>query len=147
MYHTLTKMETQIDKSINSKANTMFMKRKIRQLILKQHLIFKEAIEIYKQVFEIRKKRDPSNVNISNPIYNLANCYTQIYKLFKKKKDIEEAETQMKKAIMLRKGLGDKDSILLSRMNGNLGEIYNLQDKIEYSIILFKEKFIKHIEE
>lgn len=110
-------------------------------------LKFTEAIDMYKEVFTLREERIPLDVSTSNPIYNIANCYTNLYKLNGNDFNIKKAEFEMYRAIKLRTKLGDTDSIALSQMKGNLGQILYYGKFIEESIILLKDNATKHVEE
>ena len=83
---------------------------------------FKKAIRFYTLAYQERKKRTPTNPNVGNPLYNLANCYVKLYLITNDFEYLIHAEKGFRKAIKIRRDNGDFNSINLSQMNGNLGE-------------------------
>ena len=52
----------------------------------------------------------------------------------------------LRQAIKVREDLGDIDSIHISRMKGNLGEVLSLQEKIVEALPLLLDNVTQHIE-
>ena len=139
---------TTTDYRINLHANQLFQ---VAQEILvakpeKAEKLLVKAIGLYFHVYRTRKENTPTNPRVSNPLYNMANCYTYYYHITKDKKFIGLSEKLLRQAIKVRENLGDIDSIHISRMKGNLGEVLSLQDRIDESLPYLYDNVKQHIE-
>ena len=139
---------TTTDYKLNLEANHLFQ---VAQEILvakpkKAEVLLVRAIGYYFDVYRYRRQNTPSSTRISNPLYNIANCYTYYYNITKDNFYLELAEKMLRQAIKVREDLGDIDSIHISRMKGNLGEVLSLQEKIVESLPLLLDNVIQHIE-
>ena len=139
---------TTTDYTINQHANHLFQ---VAQEILvakseKAEKILVKAIGLYFHVYRTRRENTPTNPRVSNPLYNIANCYTYYYHITKDKNFLGLSEKLLRQAIEVRKNLGDTDSIHISRMRGNLGEVLSLQDRIEESLPFLLDNVNQHIE-
>ena len=139
---------TNTDYILNQQGNQLFQ---VAQEILvakprKAESLLVRAIGIYFQVYRTRSEIMPTNPKLSNPLYNIANCYTYYYHITKDKNFLGLSEKLLRQAIEVRKNLGDTESIHISRMKGNLGEVLSLQDRIEESLPFLLDNVNQHIE-
>ena len=139
---------TTTDYKINQHANHLFQ---VAQEILvakpeKAEKILVKAIGLYFHVYRTRRENTPTNPRVSNPLYNIANCYTYYYNITKDEFYLELAENMLRQAIKVRENLGDIDSIHISRMKGNLGEVLSLQERIDEALPLLLDNVNQHIE-
>ena len=77
----------------------------------------------------------------------MANCQKHLFEITNTSSHLEDAERNFRESIETRTRLGDIDSILLSRKQGNLGEVLSIKGDHAEALELLRANMDKHIDE